>query len=69
MEPCNAWIITMRMLLKNSVYLCLRNYRHLVETSLSVAEVAKVWGAVGPLVGGTCLYEGYIYFERNAGAR
>jgi hypothetical protein len=25
--------------------------------------------AVGPLVGGSCLYEEHIYFEQNIGAR
>jgi hypothetical protein len=25
-------------------------------------------GAVGPLGGASCIYEGYIYFERNMGA-
>jgi hypothetical protein len=38
------------------------------------SEVPKLWGAtsgsaIGTLEGASCLYEKYIYFERNMGVR
>jgi hypothetical protein len=32
----------------------------------SIPEVPKLWSA--PLGGASCLFEGYIYFERNLGS-